>query len=734
MRNRKTPMWTWTRLWRGARIVRLTRQPVIAMLLFLPATAFAGSASLEFASPIDYGGFVAQRVIPLANGNKLVVGSQISMASFTSPVNGSLDFDNRLEAVGVFLDASGNSTAVYFNLGTGNDVIADAAVDQAGNIWLAGNTDSDDFPLVHPVFTAKKSYQMTGFVVEFDPTGRTILFSTFMGSPASGSVSAIALDPAGNAYVTGSAITPGFPYIGTGGIYTESGNYAFVVKILGASLTIGYSLEIGGGGPDCVPGLYCGATQPTSISVDAAGDATIAGLTNGGVPTTPNALQTTCTCGQGGALISAGFITRFAPDGKSLIFSTYLNGTDKAFGSVQAIAVDSSGNVYAYGVASTGFPVTPNALQPMDLETAPIPGSPFLAELSSDGSTLLYGTYFGQSSGQTISGIHVDSQDNLWITGASASSAIPTLPNTSALGNDFALELNTTTGALQGYSLPTGVVTQPPVFDRNGNLLLLSANSSLLTLNPAGPIPSPSLLALENAGAQIADGGVNPGELVTLSGVNLVPSAPVKTVPDANGFYPTTVSGVQVLFSGTPAPLIFVGGNQIELQVPAGLAAGATISVVTPAATIGPIPVPLKTSLGLFQSSPGVAIALNQDLTLNSPANPSKAGDVVALYITGVAASTIGANSQAASPLDVASLGIEVTNHNQPGPVPITYLGPAPGIIDGVSQLNVQVLSGDVAIPESLNYSGVVGALLTLSYVGPSGTAASSNSVLVYLK
>ena len=116
------------------------------------------------------------------------------------------------------LNASGNQTAALasFALGSGNSSIAGAAIDAAGNFWLVGETDSDDFPLVHPLSIQKTPYQQTGFVAKLDPNFK-ILFSTFLGGqPALGQTNAlcVALDGLGNAWVVGTTNDPNFPTTG----------------------------------------------------------------------------------------------------------------------------------------------------------------------------------------------------------------------------------------------------------------------------------------------------------------------------------------------------------------------------------------------------------------------------------------------------------------------------------------------------------------------------------------
>jgi uncharacterized protein (TIGR03437 family) len=214
-----------------------------------------------------------------------------------------------------------------------------------------------------------------------------------------------------------------------------------------------------------------------------------------------------------------------------------------------------------------------------------------------------------------------------------------------------------------------------------------------------------------------------PGELVSLYGIGIGPSQAVIATPSAAGF-PVQLGGVQVTVYGMPAPLLYAGANQINLQVPFELRPGMylydTIEVDGPFGKLN-LHANVTPSLGLFYSgSPPDAAALNQDGSVNSAANPAKAGSVVSLFGTGALLSGIDGTvataattlSQQANHLQVFdSFGNELT---------LLYAGSAPGLIDGVFQINVLLPSGP-------------STLLTLQSVNAFGTQ-SSNTVHIYLE
>jgi hypothetical protein len=109
------------------------------LALLLPVWVSADSSTLQFV-PTSQFNDEYRRAIALPNGNVLVVGRAKHLADLKT------------------LDSSGNLVGAFSNeslLGSGNGIVADAAIDASGNIWITGETDSDDFPLVHPLFAQK---------------------------------------------------------------------------------------------------------------------------------------------------------------------------------------------------------------------------------------------------------------------------------------------------------------------------------------------------------------------------------------------------------------------------------------------------------------------------------------------------------------------------------------------------------------------------------------------------
>jgi uncharacterized protein (TIGR03437 family) len=198
--------------------------------------------------------------------------------------------------------------------------------------------------------------------------------------------------------------------------------------------------------------------------------------------------------------------------------------------------------------------------------------------------------------------------------------------------------------------------------------------------------------------------GISKGALVTIFGFNL-PASP------------------QVTFSGVAATVLYASPTQINIQVPFENV-NSTVAVIGALGSVT-LQLPGGQSLGIFTSDGMHAAALNQDGSVNSFVNPALMGSVVTLYGTGAvwpSGMTDGTAATGAMALDQETNQFEVVD-GIGAPQTILYAGAAPGIVDGVFQLNVQ-LTPDAQMPLTL-----------ISRGAPSkGDTLSSNAVQVYLR
>jgi hypothetical protein len=291
------------------------------------------------------------------------------------------------------------------------------AVDSAGSVYITGETDSTDFPTTNP-FQAANHANNTVFVTKFTPDGSAKVYSTYLGGSSQDFGTGVAVDSAGNAYLVGYTNSADFPTT-TGAFQTTiqattSANVsAFVTKLDAAGSALVYSTFLSG-----VPVAPGGSSYASAVAVDSSGSAYVTGETSGvQFPTTSGAFSLTRPSGVGG-----GFVTKFAADGRSLVYSTYLGGTtgnDYATG----IAVDASGAAYVTGgTQSTDFPIK----NPFQAALSGIEDA-FVTKLNPAGSALMYSTYLGGSAAEVGLGIAVDTAGNAYVTGDTLSTDFPTV-------------------------------------------------------------------------------------------------------------------------------------------------------------------------------------------------------------------------------------------------------------------------------------------------------------------
>jgi hypothetical protein len=284
-----------------------------------------------------------------------------------------------------------------------------------------------------------KSGNRVSFEVASYDRGKTLVidpvlvYSTYLGGSGYDLGYGIAVDSAGNAYVTGGSLSTDFPTANPlQPIYGGGSSFgdAFVAKLNPAGSALVYSTYLGGSGDD----------QGNGIAVDSSGNAYVTGNTSSTNFPTAGPLQTV----YGGE--QDAFVAKVNAAGSALVYSTYLGGSSEDSGN--GIAVDSSGTAYVTGfTSSSNFP-TASPLQAVfgGDEDA------FVSKLNPSGSALVYSTYLGGSGEDTGNGIAVDSSENAYITGLTTSTNFPTAsplqPASSGNEDAFVAKLNAAGSAL----------------------------------------------------------------------------------------------------------------------------------------------------------------------------------------------------------------------------------------------------------------------------------------------
>jgi uncharacterized protein (TIGR03437 family) len=329
--------------------------------------------------------------------------------------------------------------------GTGNDAIRAMAIDGSGNVFVAGITTTPDLPVtrgaVQSAYGGNTSALINGdaFVAKFNTTG-TLVYLTYLGGSGDDFAAGIAVDTAGNAWVTGGTSSPNFPvtatafqprYGGAGGNQLMRMGDAFLSKIGPNGDTLLYSTYFGGSLDDF----------GSAVALDTSGNIYVTGATSSRDFPVQQPFQGTFR-GAGGEQVfprygvvpfDAGdvFIAKFSATNQALVFSTYLGGSldDQPTG----IAVDSSGSAYVVGYTlSNDFPTTAGAYQRVNRGSNLAEnifwnfGDGFIVKLNPAGNQLVYSTLLGGTGDDFISSVAIDSTGAVYVTGATCSADFPT--------------------------------------------------------------------------------------------------------------------------------------------------------------------------------------------------------------------------------------------------------------------------------------------------------------------
>ncbi len=297
------------------------------------------------------------------------------------------------------LSSSGSLSYSTFLGGSDSEIGADIAV-VSGAAYVTGWTWSSNFPTLN-------AYQSTNqgacdvFVTKLSTGGNSLAYSTHIGGSLSEGAEGIFVNPSGVAYVAGSTVSSNFPTVSP---YqgNQAGEDGFVAQLSSTGNNLLYSTYLGGDSAE-----VC-----RDITVDASGNMYVTGWTTSTNFPTVNPYQTF----QGS---DDAFVTKLSVNGSSLVFSTYLGGSDWR-DNANGIAVDGSGAVYVTGsTQSNNFP-TVNEFQTDQGDV-----DAFVARLSSEGGSLAYSSYLGGSGSDGGNAIAVDASGGVYITGTTWSSDFP---------------------------------------------------------------------------------------------------------------------------------------------------------------------------------------------------------------------------------------------------------------------------------------------------------------------
>src|SRR6266404_576875 len=554
------------------------------------------------------------------------------------------------------------------------------AVDAAGNMYVTGFTSTVDFPTANPEQPAYGGGLYDVFVTKIDPSGSTLVYSTYLGGMNDEKAFAITVDSAGSAYVTGFTQSPNFPTtvtafqpVSTTGIAPGNSSDAFVTKLSPTGNALVYSTFLGGS---------TNAENAFGIAVDSSGCAYVTGETASIDFPTKNAYQPMLAMG-GGLAIDA-FVTKLSADGSALVYSTYLggggsgsgfstSGIDEGFG----IAVDSSGSAYVTGYTySSSFP-TQNPLQANLAGDSDI----FITKFSPAGNTLVYSTYLGGSDLDEAFGIAVDASGSAYITGKTRSNDFPTMnafqPSFGGGNEDaFVAKLNPDGSALVystylGGSGSEGNLSRIAL-DSAGNAYIVGSTDStnFPTANPiqsarAGPGDNAFITKLNAVGNALVYSTYLGGTSLNLGfGIAVDASGNAYIAGQTwSGDFPTA-NPFQGTLRGTDDAFIakIVEPPPTPTPSPSPTPTPTATPTPTPTATPTPTPTPTATPTPSPASTPTVSVAV-------SPTK-IKQGDSATFTVSAsnaVSQSTTVQYSMSGS----ASLGTDYTLSGTPGKVTI---------------------------------------------------------------
>ena len=610
-------------------------------------------------------------------------------------------------------DPQGNVLYATFLGGSSEDGGIAITTDAAGNAYVAGFTYSADFPVtagaaqthnagpstVATLFLGQGPYGPVEiipggdtFVAKFAPDG-TLLYSTLLGGSGEDVPALIGADAAGSAYVAGTTSSTDFPVTPNGfGHTNQFTNFFARLNAQGTSL---------------VSATY---SDPSIRSFDVDNDG--------------NAFLTGDSVGPG----SEPYAAEIATGDGQVVYTTSLTGMNSKYvGSGAAIAADGSGGAWV-GVSPAEAPSY--SIQVNSPPAYPL-GPSFLLKLAAGGGSVAAEIDIGNAQ---FDSILLDTAGNAYAFGHGtgtlpAAAAPPSLAAPcSSSGGNFVFETNAAGKVTGGTYLRQGGGSAA-VVEAPAQIALYSATYQTVILVDLTSVPAMNFGCPVNLGSGEVGPGLAPGEIFAIFGSGIGPAQTAVGTPDASGKFPTLLAGVKVSINGTAVPLIMAQAGEIHGVVPFAYSYTLeTVEVHYQDQAAPPLDAPMSTS----QTSPGIFVVngqgaiLNQDETVNSPANPAKLGSIVSIYATGTGPLSTSLGDGSVTPIpppyDVLQLAVQVTFDNVAGEV--LWAGSAPGLIAGVTQINVQ-LPADLpeyaagaslaAVPVVLNSSAVLSAPAMIS-------------------
>jgi uncharacterized protein (TIGR03437 family) len=504
-------------------------------------------------------------------------------------------------------------------------------------------------------------------------------------------ISALAVDPKNSARL----------YAGT---FEQPDQDGFVAKLAPNSRSLEFSTILGGKGVDSA--LF--------VTSDGSGHALVGGTTQSDDFPVAGALQAR-RAGEDDL-----FVAKIAVDGASLVYSTFLGGSQSDF--LHGLELDRDDSVILAGqTLSADFPVHNDIRSHLSG-----PSDAFVTKLSADGSSLVYSGFLGGFGEDGATGMALAPGGQVYLTGVTGSgnfpvtdlgagcnrigflNQVPFLTKLDAAGARIEQSIRLS-DSVRDYTLALGIFAQAPQ-----NAFLLIQGETVYSRGQPGSqnrfgylhiekfdlsaaAPAFTANCVVNA-ASLISGPVAPGEIVTIYGNGMGPEEFVASQPDPAGKLPFELDGAKVLFDGEPGALLHVQSNQISAVAPLSVAGKSALLVEVERNGQRSAAVRWLASAahpGIFtQDFSGLGPAVyNEDWTLNSYENPAHPGSVVTVFLNGGGMTNPQVDPAGVAPLDapLARLNLPVTAALDSFPAAVEYAGTAPGKSHGVMQVNVRI-------------------------------------------
>ena len=574
-------------------------------------------------------------------GNTYVTGYRaIPTASFPA-----LDRE-RLEIFVAKLDAANNDRlwVRYFSFSR-SDAGTAIAVDDAGSIYVAGNTSSG---------ATQSSSPGSGFVMKVSNDASRLLWTRYHG-PAVTRISSVAVGSDQSIVIAGTTTLSN----------VNLDEEAFVAKLGADGDRVIWEQRYNGAHHVCSGGSTCYLSPhrtTAKIAMDSGGSIIAAGHTNTtDLPTTAQAFTRT-GCGP--------YIRKYSATGE-LIWSTYLTnnkvGADvlaRPADTLSAIAVGPDNSIYFTGGGSPDWPTTPEAYRTKyegpRWEPYGNGGTPnaYVARLSSDGTKLLYSTFIGRNGNP--SSIAVDAKGNAFVSG-SANAPQP----------DYITSLNSTGASLvSDLEYSNGSRGKGILIDAAGRIHASGGETGVVAIVEG--TAQAGTFGIANAAGRSVAGRVTPGELISIYGRLL---------------------GDQVFVNDVAVPVFYSSDSQVNTIIPFSVRLSDRLTITTRKNGVDRSKAVVSVTEAqpeLFTFPDGRAAALNEDGSINSFENPAKPGTIVSVWGTGAPGWLSDSKEGSVNPSSpLQRLDVDLQRDVQP-----VFAGAAPGLLTGVFQVNFKLPLG----------------------------------------